>query len=269
MRRAVLGIIALLSVSACSSGLFSSSPSTQQKPAEEEPDSRRPTPPRDNRTRAKLHTELGSLYLQSQNFSVALEELTMAIVVDPDYAPAHGARGLVLYNIREMALADRDFQQALNLDPTDPELNNNYGWFLCQVGREKEAMPYLQRAMKNALYETPDRAYLNAGACYVKLGDLDAAEGFVQHSLLIRPNNPQALLQLAEINYRRGQVELAGQQLSDLLRKTEPNAEALWLAVRVERKLGDRLAEARYSAQLKRKFPLSPEAQELLKGNFE
>lgn len=56
---------------------------------------------------------------------------------------------------------------------------------------------------------------------------------------------------------------------SDLLLKTEPNAEALWLAVRVERKLGDRLAEARYSAQLKRKFPLSPEAQELLKGNFE
>lgn len=100
-------------------GLFSSSPSTPQKPAEEEPDSRRQTPPRDNRTRAKLHTELGSLYLQNQNFSVALEELTMAIVVDPDYTP-HGARELVLYNIREMALADRDFQQALNLDPNDP-----------------------------------------------------------------------------------------------------------------------------------------------------
>jgi type IV pilus assembly protein PilF len=178
MRRAVLGIIALLSVSACSSGIFSSSPSSPQKPAEEEPDSRRPTPPRDNRTRAKLHTELGSLYLQSQNLSVALEELTMAIVIDPDYAPAYGARGLVLFHIREMALADRDFQQALNLDPNDPELNNNYGWFLCQVGREKEAIPHLQRAMKNALYETPERAYLNASACYVKLGDLDAAEGF-------------------------------------------------------------------------------------------
>ncbi len=269
MRRAALGIIVVLSVSACSSGILSSSPSTPQKPAEEEPDSRRPTPPRDNRTRAKLHTELGALYLQSQNLSVALEELTMAIVIDPDYAPAYGARGLVLFHIREMALADRDFQQALHLDPNDPELNNNYGWFLCQVGREKEAIPHLQRAMKNALYETPERAYLNAGACYAKLGDLDAAEGFVEHSLLIRPNNPQALLQRAEINYRRGQVELASQQLSDLLRKTEPNAEALWLAVRVERKLGDRLAEARYGAQLKRKFPLSPEAQELLKGNFE
>jgi type IV pilus assembly protein PilF len=106
-------------------------------------------------------------------------------------------------------------------------------------------------------------------ACYVKLGDFAAAEDFVQHSLRIAPDNPQALLQLAGINYRRGYLELAKQQISDVLRKTEPNAEALWLAVRVERRLGERLAEARYGSQLRRKFPLSPEAQELLRGNFE
>lgn len=269
MRRAVFGIIALLGVSACSSGLFSSSPNSPQKPAEEEPDSRRPTPPRDNRTRAKLHTELGALYLQNQNLSVALEEVTMAIVIDPTYAEAYGTRGLVLFHIREMELADRDFKQALALDPNDPELNNNYGWFLCQVGREKEALPYLQRAMKNPLYDTPDRAYLNAASCNLKLGDLDSAEGLIQHSLMIRPDNPQAELLLADINYRRGHLDLASQQLSDLVRRAKPSAEALWLIIRVERKRGDRLAEGRYSAKLRREFPLSPEAQELLKGNFE
>ena len=60
-----------------------------------------------------------------------------------------------------------------------------------------------------------------------------------------------------------------GHEFPTLVRKTEPNAEALWLMVRVERSLGNRQAEARYSAQLRRKFPLSPEAEELLKGNFE
>ncbi|HRD93315.1 MAG TPA: type IV pilus biogenesis/stability protein PilW [Accumulibacter sp.] len=267
MRKLAWVLVALLSVSGCSSGLFSSG--SGQKPAEEEVDSRRPTPPRDNRTRAKLHTDLGSLYLQSKNYSVALEELTMAIVVDPDYAKAHGTRGLVLYHIGEMQLADRDFQRALSLDPNDPELQNNYGWYLCQIGREKEAIPILQRAMKNRLYETPERAYLNAGACYIKLGDLDNAQGLIEHSLRIVPDNPQALLQLADINYQRGNLDLASRQLADLIRKAKPNAEALWLMVRVERKLGDRLAEARYAAQLKRNFPLSPEAHELLKGNFE
>ncbi|WP_291994025.1 type IV pilus biogenesis/stability protein PilW [Candidatus Accumulibacter sp. ACC003] len=268
MNKAACALVALLSVSACSSGLFSSGRQTT-KPAEEETDSRRPTPPRDNRTRAKLHTDLGSLYLQNKNYSVALEELTMAIVVDPDYAKAYGTRGLVLFYIGETQLADGDFQRASSLDANDPELQNNYGWFLCQIGREKEALPMLQRAMKNRLYETPERAYLNAGACYIKLGDLETAEGLIEHSLRIVPNNPQALLQLADINYRRGDLDGASRQLADLTRKAKPNAEALWLMVRVKRKLGDRLAEARYAAQLKRNFPLSPEAQELLKGNFE
>jgi Tfp pilus assembly protein PilF len=54
----------------------------------------------------------------------------------------------------------------------------------------------------------------------------------------------------------------------ELLRKTEPNAEALWLGVRIERRLGNRSAEARYG-NCCGKFPLSREAQELLKGNFE
>ncbi|MBE2258800.1 MAG: type IV pilus biogenesis/stability protein PilW [Candidatus Accumulibacter sp.] len=270
MSRALLlvwSLMVVLGLGACSSNPFSAA--SQAKPAEDEPDSRRPTPPRDNRTRAKSHTDLGSLYLQNKNYQVALEELTMAIVVDPDYAKAHGTRGLVLYYIGEMQLADRDFQNALNIDPNDPELHNNYGWFLCQIGREKEGLPFLQRAMKNRLYETPERAYVNAGACYIKLGELDTAEGLIQHSLQIMPNNPQALLQLADINYRRGDLQRASDQLTDLIRKAKPNAEALWLMVRVERKLGDRLAEARYTAQLKRNFPLSPEAQELLKGNFE
>ena len=138
-----------------------------------------------------------------------------------------------------------------------------------RVGREKEALPYLQQAMQNALYDTPERAYLNAGACYIKLGDLATAERLIEHSLRIVPNNPQALLQLADINYRRGELERASQDLNALVRKVAPSAEALWLLVRVERKLGNRLAEGRYSAQLRQKFPLSPEAQELLKGNFE
>jgi type IV pilus assembly protein PilF len=241
----------------------------QQKASEEAADSRTPTKPRDPRTRAKLHTELGALYLQNGNLAVALEELTMAIVIDPDYAKAYATRGLAGFHVREMQLADQDFQRALSIDGNDPEINNNYGWFLCQIGREKEGIAFFQKAIKNPLYETPDMAYLNAGTCYAKLGDFAAADDYVQHSLRIAPGNPQALLQLANINYQRGHLELAKQQLAELLRKTEPSAEALWLGVRVERRLGNRPAEARYGNQLRNRFPLSREAQELLRGNVE
>jgi type IV pilus assembly protein PilF len=267
MSRAAVAILALLYLAACSS--TSVSPASKPKDPEEELDSRRPTAPRDVRTRAKLHTELGSLYIQNGNLAVALEELIIAIDIDPNYAKAYGTRGVAHFRIREMELADRDFQRALSLDGSDPDINNNYGWFLCQVGREREAIPFLQRAIKNPLYETPDRAYLNAADCYAKLGELDKAEAYAQQSLRIAPDSAQALLKLADISYRRGDLQSANEQLSDLVRKTEPSAEALWLLVRIEHRLGNRTAEARYSSQLRRKFPLSPESQDLLRGHFE
>ncbi len=260
-------LLASLCLAACSSGGVA--PSSTQKPPEESSDSRNPTKPRDARTRAKLHTELGSLYLHGGNLAVALEELTIAISIDPEYAKAYATRGLAGFHVHEIPFADQDFRRALSLDANDPEINNNYGWFLCQIGRGKEAIDFFQRAIKNPLYATPEKAYLNAGACYAKLGDLATAEDYVQHSLRIVQNNPPALLQLASINYRRGHLEQAKQELSDLLRNQEPSAEALWLGVRVERRLGDRVAEAKYASQLRRKFPLSPEAQELLQNNFE
>ena len=57
--------------------------------------------------------------------------------------------------------------------------------------------------------------------------------------------------------------------MAELMRKIDPTSEVLWLALRIERKLGDRESESRYATQLRRRFPASNEYQELLKGNFE
>ncbi|MCM8594127.1 type IV pilus biogenesis/stability protein PilW [Accumulibacter sp.] len=267
MRRLVLAALACACLAGCSSGMFSSS--AKSRTAEAQPEAVAPPKPRDARTRAKLHTELGAMYLSNKNLAVALEELTIAIAIDPDYAKAYSTRGVAGYYVREIATADQDFQRALRIDANDPEINNNYGWFLCQIGREQEGLPYFQRAIKNPLYETPEKAYLNAGACYTRLGDLVKAEEYVQHSLRIAPDNLQGQLQLATINYQLGHYDLARQQLGEIFRRAEPSAEALWLMVRVERQLGDRKGEARYANQLRRQYPLAPETQELLGGHFQ
>lgn len=267
MKRALLAVLVSTLLFGCSpASLF---PSAKPKAEEEVPDSRKPTEPRDRRTRARLHTELGSLYLQAGNLAVALEELTLAISIDSDYAPAYSARGLAHYETREFELADRDFQRALRLDENDPEIQNNYGWYLCHTAREREAIGHFQRAIRNALYQTPERAYLNAAWCHFKQGELDAAERMAQQVLRFAPENEQARLRLATISYTRAHIELAREQLAPLLRASETTPEALWLAVRIERRLGNRQQEARYSSQLRRRFPLAPETEELLKGNFE
>ncbi len=225
--------------------------------------------PKDVLTRAKLHTELGSLYFQNGNLIVALEELTIAISINPNYAQAYSTRGLVLFYIQEMESAEKDFQRALELDARDPEISNNYGWFLCQTGKAKESIAHFQRAIKNPLYQTPEIAYLNAGACYTKLGELDAAEEYIRKTLRFAPENWQALLQLAVVTYKRGNYDAAREHMKNVVRLSDPSAEALWLFLRIERRLGDRPAESSLTAQLRRKYPDSPEYQELLKGNFE
>jgi len=225
--------------------------------------------PKDVHTRAKLHTELGALYFQNGNLIVALEELTIAISINSNYAPAYSTRGVVLYHIKEFESADKDFRRALSLDEKDPEINNNYGWFLCHTGKEKESIAYFQRAIKNPLYQTPETAYLNLGRCHARIGELDLAEEYVRKTLRFSPDNPQALLQLASISYKRSNYHAAREHLKNVVRLSDLDAEGVWLYLRVERHLGDHTAESSFAAQLRRKFPDSPEYQEFLKGNFE
>lgn len=225
----------------------------------------------DARSRAKVHTELAALYFQDGNMAVALEELKAALDADASYAPAYNVRGLVHTYLREMGPAEEDFRKALNLAPSDPEVNNNYGWFLCQNGKERQSITYFLNALKNPLYSTPDRAYTNAGACALKAGDFEGAESYLQQAVrLSRDGALLARVQLANLNYRRGTLEEARRQIGDALKGMEPaSPEALWLALRIERKLGNREAESNYAAQLRGRYPASREYQEFLKGNFE
>lgn len=240
----------------------------QQQPAQDPGPFSLPAP-KDARTRAKAHTELGALYFQNGNLIVALEELTLAAAIDPDYATAFSTRGLILYYFKEFESAEKDFKRALNIEERNPEINNNYGWFLCQTGKAKESIEYFERAYRNSMYQTPSSAYLNAGACYVKINELDLAEDALRKSLRLMQENPQALYHLAEVSYKRGNFDAAKKHLTDAVRSIEPGPEMLWLSLRVERRLGNQADEASFATQLRRRFPDSPEYQELLKGNFE
>lgn len=224
---------------------------------------------KDPRSRAKIHTELGSLYYQEGQIATAMEELTIAIAIDPSYAPAYAMRALVHNYLKEPQYAEENFQQAFRLSPDDPELANNYGWFLCENGRPKEGLSSLLRALNNPLYPTPERAYLNAGQCAITLGDTQAAAGYLEKAYRFSGGSAIAALRLADLSYHQGNFDKARQQLNELLIKTEPNAEALWLALRIERKLGNTVAERKYASQLHRKFPKSKEYEALLKEKYE
>ncbi len=226
-------------------------------------------PATEARQRAKVHTELGALYLQDSRFAIAMDEARIALAADSDYAPAYNLLALIHMFLGENKQAEENFERAMRAAPGDPEITNNFGWFLCQTGREQRSLDYFERAARNPLYQTPSKPLTNAGICAIRLKDDKAAEQHLMRALQADSANTQALYWLAEVAYRNKRFLEARQWLLDLEKMTELNPEVTWLALRVERQLGNRDAEARHAGQLRRKYATSPEHRKLQQGNYE
>jgi type IV pilus assembly protein PilF len=223
----------------------------------------------DEMSRARIHTELAAGYLELGNYGVALEEAGEALKADPNFAPAFSVLGLVYMELRDDRAAEANLQRALRISPQDSDINNNFGWFLCQRKREQESIKYFLTALRNPLYPTPDKSWVNAGVCARQTGDINGAEDYFQKALKVRPGQPQALLQLADIAYKRRSYAEAKSYLTRIQRDVPPTAESLWLALRVDRANGDRNSEQSLGFQLRKNFPESREARALAAGQYE
>jgi type IV pilus assembly protein PilF len=223
----------------------------------------------DARQRAKAHTELGMRYLNDNRLNVAFDEARVAIQADPTYPLGYNLLGLVQMYLKEDRAAEENLMRALQLAPTDAEINNNLGWFLCQTGRPQQSIPYFVAASRSPLYSTPTKPLTNAGICSLASKDDKGAEDFLLKALRVDPANLDAQFMLADICYRGGRFPEAKRWLEELHKLAQPTVGTSWLGLRVERKLGDREAEARYALQIRRNFKGSREYQLLMQGEFE
>jgi len=222
----------------------------------------------DDRRRARIRVELAANYYQQRDYKVALDELGQALRADPEYAAAYGLLGLVYMDVGDQPRAEESFQRALRLAPNDADLNNTYGWFLCQTGREREAIGRFEVALRDPLYATPSKSLHNAGICSMRIGDEAAAEKYFVRAFQADASNAVAMYNLGEIYLKRQELERARFHSQRLLDTYQPSPQTLWLALRVERALGNRDDEARLGAQLRRRFPGSPETALLAAGRY-
>lgn len=224
----------------------------------------------DNNTqRAKAHANLGMAYVADGRLSVALDEARQALAADSNYPLAQNLMAVVQMALGENYLAEQYFERAVRLAPTDPEINNNYGWFLCQTGRQQQAYPYFETAARHPLYAYPTTPLTNAGICAAAIKDDKAAEQYFLRAIKLDAGNSAARNFLASLYYRNGRYEDAYNQLKEMGKVAEPTAASTWLGARVARKLADREGEARYLSLLRRKFKESPEYQKYLQGSEE
>lgn len=221
------------------------------------------------RSRAKVFSELGFAYFNRGQMKVALDEARKAITSDNRYGPAYHLMGLIYMELEEDKLAEENFRKAIDIDRRDSDAHNSYGWFLCTRARYDEGLNEFTEAMRNPLYDKPEQAMTNSGLCSEKKGDLKQAESYYNKALKLAPNSPLPVIKLADLSFRKGNLNEA-QRLLTLHQQISPStSEALWLGVRIERKLGDKSQEAIYNQQLRRNFPEAPETKLLLRGQYE
>lgn len=209
---------------------------------------------------ALTNLNLGIEYMRTGNYERALEKLNRAKEADPGYYATYNAFGLLYQELKAPARAEESFKQALSLNPSDSSTLNNYGRFLCQNGRRKDAEKIFQQAADNPLYDTPEIAIANAGTCAMLDGDKDEAEAYFRKALKVNPKVPTALLQMAQISYDRGEYLPARGFLQRYMAVAEHTPASLWLGIQIEGKLGNKDAVSSYALLLRNRYPGSDEA---------
>lgn len=219
---------------------------------------------------ATIHTELAGQYYHRGQYRVAIEEAEIALRAKLDYAPAHNMLGLIYMDLQEDARAAWHFEQGLGMAPNDPDIHNNFGWFLCQrqPDQMERAVNHFMAAIRDPLYEKPARTYANAGLCVLKQNHFEQAQAFFQQALVIRPADALAQRGLIELDFKRGRLQTARSGIIHYLQTYPAAPESLWLALRIARAGQDVDAEANYAFQLQRRFPDSREAKALRAGRL-
>jgi type IV pilus assembly protein PilF len=225
-----------------------------------------PIPPPDDKEAARINTQLGIAYLQQGQPRVAKEKLDRAVQQNPNYAPAHEGLAMFYAGRGDNDAAEDEYRRALRLDSRSSSLKNNFGVFLCQHGKVKEAADYLRSAAEDINYATPEAAWTNLGLCLLQHGgDKAEAEKDFRQAVRINPNFGSALLQLAGLSIQQQDYLDARAFLQRYERSGPATPDSLAMRAQVERKLGDSGAAHDYQMELLRKFPDSPQAQALSK----
>lgn len=219
--------------------------------------------------RAQIRMQLAVGYYSQHQLEVALDEIKQALSANPRLADAYSLRGLIYMDMGEMRLAEENLLRALKLEPHNPDLSNNYGWFLCENGREKASIPYFEAALANKSYLSPAKALNNAGVCSLKLKDDAAAERYFVQAFQYEPGNPAINANLAKVYFKQHNDGRARFYIERALKSEQLTAEILWVGIKLEHRQGRPSAEASLVTQLRRRFPKSPEYASYLRGAFD
>jgi type IV pilus assembly protein PilF len=271
----LLGVVAALggcvTVSTTGTGSVPGGPrQTSAAPANESKDRITASDEPDALKRARARMELASAYFSQGQMTTALDQVKLAIIADPQYGEAFNLRGLIYANLGDTVLAEESFKRALQINPRDADTMHNYGYYLCQQKRYAESTVLFEQALAVPQYTGVARTLFAHGVCLAYAGQLAESEAALLRAYELDPSSPFTATNLAEVLYRRGDYERARFYIRRVNALPDvSNAQTLWLATRIEHKLGNWQGTTEFGRQLTNRFPESREASAFSRGAFD
>ncbi len=233
-------------------------------------DSRAPPDQADAGRAARDRLELAGLYLSRGQNEVALDAVRRALAAKPDLPEAYSLLGLIYGAMGDLIQAEGSFKRAQLLAPRDGDIMHNYGWFLCQQKRWDEAEAQFGAALALPQYREAVRTLLAQGVCQARAGRWPEAERALSRSYELDPANPITAFNLSEVLLRRGELARARFYIARINSQPElSSAQSLWLAARIERRLGNVQGVQDLGRKLQERFPESKEVLQYERGQFD
>jgi len=142
---------------------------------------------------------LANLRFQAGDIDSAFEYYEKAIEVDPGYAHTYFDRGSLFLNLEEYNLALVDLRKAVEIDPKYSEFQLALGAALLTMGSTEESMIHLLEAASLDPDSTEARLYL--GIAYVQKGYQDKADVLFQWILTNHPESYEAQILRDQMGY--------------------------------------------------------------------
>jgi tetratricopeptide (TPR) repeat protein len=138
-----------------------------------------------------------------------------ALAVTKNNYIAHYNLGLAYFQQERVGEAIGEYQQALEINPDDPDTRNNLGTALLAQGRLDEAASQFQSVLLNNPKDTD--SHVNLGNVYFQLGRTDEAIKNYEQALEIQPDIAEAHNNLASAFFQKGRQTEAVMHLQKAL----------------------------------------------------
>ena len=199
------------------------------------------------------YANLGVFYGNTEQWDKAITNLSKALAIDPKYADAYENRGVASGKIGEQNNAISDFTKAIEINPKFAKAYHNRAVAYSTIGEDKKAIDDLVSTIE--IEPKYASAYTNLGLLYFKDKQFDKAIDINLKGIKLQPQNPDLYLITGRSYFEKGDHENAIKEFQRCLLIKMNEVEALLGMAQAFYLKSDRNTAFRYLDQAKSSAP--------------